>query len=130
MAAADEVRAANRAFYEAFEARDLDAMSAVWERSERAACTHPGWGTLRGWASIASSFFALFQGDHALQFILTEERVEVEDGVAWVMVDENLLGDHGGATVAAVNVFVKAAAGGRWQLVCHHGSVVSAPTGS
>ena len=31
----DEVRAVNRAFYEAFEARDLDAMSQVWEHSDR-----------------------------------------------------------------------------------------------
>ena len=40
---------ANRAFYAAFEARDIDAMSDVWEHSDRSACTHPGWPTLRGW---------------------------------------------------------------------------------
>ena len=32
----DAVRAANQAFYDAFEQRDLDAMSDLWERSERA----------------------------------------------------------------------------------------------
>ena len=48
--------AANEAFYEAFEHRDLDAMSDLWERSERALCTHPGWSTLHGWGPIASSF--------------------------------------------------------------------------
>lgn len=122
-----EVQAANRAFYEAFEARDLDAMSAVWEHSERALCTHPGWATLRGWGPVASSFFALFQSSQSLQFVLTQERVEVEDGVAWVAVDENLLGDQGGSTVAAVNVFVREAGTRRWLLVCHHGSVVAGP---
>ena len=59
---ATDVRAANRRFYEAFERRDLDAMSDLWERSDRATCTHPGWATLRGWGPIAASFFALFQG--------------------------------------------------------------------
>ena len=130
MDAAVEVREANRAFYEAFEARDLDAMSAVWERSERALCTHPGWATLQGWGAVASSFFALFQNVQSLQFVLTEERVQVQDGVAWVAVDENLLGDQGGSTVAAVNVFVRDHASGHWRLVCHHGSLVSASTPS
>ena len=47
---ADEaaVRAANQAFYAAFEARDLDAMSDVWEHADRISCTHPGWRTLHG----------------------------------------------------------------------------------
>ena len=128
MNAATEVRKANRAFYEAFEARDLDAMSSIWERSDRALCTHPGWATLQGWAAVASSFFALFQNAQSLQFILTEERIQVQDGVAWVAVDENLLGDQGGSTVAAVNVFVRDEGSGRWHMVCHHGSLVSAST--
>lgn len=130
MDAASEVQAANRAFYESFEARDLDAMSEVWERSERVLCTHPGWATLQGWGAVASSFFALFQNAQSLQFVLTEERVQVQDGVAWVTVDENLLGDQGGSTVAAVNVFVRDQGGGQWRLVCHHGSLVSASTPS
>ena len=128
MDADSEVRLANRAFYEAFEARDLDAMSAVWERSERALCTHPGWATLQGWGSVASSFFALFQNVQSLQFVLTEEHVEVVGNVAWVSVDENLLGDQGGATVAAVNLFVRQTGEGRWVVVCHHGSVVTGPS--
>ena len=104
-------------------------MASLWERSERALCTHPGWATLQGWGSVASSFFALFQSAQSLQFILTQERINVQDGVAWVAVDENLLGDQGGSTVAAVNVFVRDASG-QWRLVCHHGSVVSSTTPS
>jgi ketosteroid isomerase-like protein len=121
------VLAANRHFYEAFEARDLDAMSDLWERSDRSTCTHPGWATLRGWGRIVSSFFALFQGPRSLQFVLTEERAQVVGDVAWVSVDENLLGAQGGATVAALNVFVRDG-GGEWRLVCHHGSVVNSQT--
>jgi ketosteroid isomerase-like protein len=118
--------AANRAFYEAFEARDLDVMSSLWEHTDRVLCTHPGWATLRGWGPVAASFFALFQSSQSLQFVLTEERVHVEGNVAWVAVDENLLGDQGGSTVAALNVLVRVAGTGQWLVVAHHGSVVSA----
>lgn len=99
-------------------------MSDLWERSERAACTHPGWATLSGWGAISSSFAALFQGEQHLQFILTEERVHVAGELAWVTVDENILGDQTGATVAALNLFTRDDRGA-WRMVVHHGSVVS-----
>lgn len=99
-------------------------MSDLWERSDRSSCTHPGWATLRGWGSIAASFFALFQGPQQLQFVLTEERVSVVGDLAWVSVDENLLGAQVGATVAALNLFVRGSPNGEWRMVCHHGSVV------
>lgn len=72
-----------------------------------------------------------------MQFVLTEERAQVVGGMAWVSVDENLLGDQSGATIAAVNIFIRSDGtgsgqfGGRagssvgWRLVCHHGSVVN-----
>jgi hypothetical protein len=40
-----------------------------------------------------------------------------------VTVDENLISAEGSGTVAAVNLFVRSAAG--WQLVAHHGSPVA-----
>lgn len=125
-----EVAAANRAFYDAFEARDLDAMSDVWEHSDRVVCTHPGWAPLRGWGAVVGSFAALFQGRQQLQFVLTDERVEVGADMAYVSVDENLLGSHGatGSTVAAVNVFARDL-DGSWRLVLHQGSVVAPPNG-
>ena len=123
-AATAAVTAANRAFYDAFEARDLDAMSDVWEHSDRVSCSHPGWGVLRGWGQVAASWMALFQGPQRLQFILTDERVEIEGDVGWVTVDENLLGDDPGATVTSMNVFVRAETS-TWKLVAHHGSAVA-----
>jgi hypothetical protein len=68
---------------------------------------------------------ALFQNSQALQFILTEVHAEVADSLAWVSLDENLLGDQGGATVAALNLFSRAD-DGVWRMVGHHGSPVSA----
>ena len=119
----DDVRAANQAFYEAFEARDIDAMSEVWEHSDRVVCTHPGWQALRGWGAVSGSWFALFRNDNPLQFILTNDSVRVEGDVGWVNVDENLIGERIGGTVAALNVFVFD--GERWRMVVHHGSPVA-----
>ncbi len=120
----EAVLAVNRRYYEAFEARDLDAMSDLWERSDRALCTHPGWATLEGWGAVAASFFALFQNGAQLQFVLTREKPTVVGDAAWISLDENLLGDQGGVTVSALNLFVRS--DGRWRMVGHHGSVVQA----
>lgn len=122
MPADDDVLAANRAFYAAFEARDIDALSDVWEHSDRSTCVHPGWGRLTGWGAISASFFALFQNGQNLQFILTNEQVDVVGDIAWVSCDENILDEQVGGTVAALNLFARTDAG--WKLVIHHGSAV------
>lgn len=126
---------ANQAFYEAFENRDLEAMAGVWEQSERATCTHPGWPTLRGWGQIRASFESLFERTAFIQFFLTDQRVYVEGPVAWVIVEENVLQAHqthggrvaesllGDATAEAVNVFVRR--DHQWHLVVHHASPVT-----
>jgi ketosteroid isomerase-like protein len=121
---AGAVSEANQAFYEAFEAADLDAMSDLWEHSDRVSCVHPGWTSLQGWGPVAASWAALFQGPQRLQFILTNERVQVDGDTGWVTVDENIIGAEAGATVAALNVFVRGGAG--WRMVAHHGSAVVA----
>ncbi len=116
--------AANKGFYAAFEARDLDAMSKLWEHSDRVVCTHPGWTSLRGWGQVAASFFALFQNAQQLQFILTKESVEVVGDMGWATVDENILQSTNATTVAALNLFVRGE-DGEWRLVAHHASPVS-----
>ena len=118
----DDVLAANRSFYEAFEARDLGAMSDVWEHSDRVTCTHPGWTRLDGWGSISASFYALFGNGAPIQFILTNERVEVAGDTAWVVAEENILGDDAGATAVGLNLFVRDRTA--WKLVAHHASQV------
>jgi hypothetical protein len=100
----------------------MDLMSDVWEHSQRVACTHPGWTRLEGWGAVAASFLALFQGPQPIQFILTNERVEISEHVAWVSVDENILGDDAGATATALNLFGRTSEG--WKLIVHHASQV------
>jgi uncharacterized protein (TIGR02246 family) len=117
------VGAANDAFYAAFEARDLDAMSDLWAHDADVTCVHPGWTTLRGWGAVASSWAAIFSGPQQLQFILTSTEVVVVGDVAWVTGEENLLARDGGATVAVINVFARDDEG-RWRLRAHHGAPV------
>jgi ketosteroid isomerase-like protein len=124
-AGVEAVREVNRAFYDAFEARDLDAMSDVWEHTDRVTCTHPGWTVLRGWGAVAASWVAMFQGPQRIQFILTNERVEVVGDVGWVTVDENIIGSDAGSTVSALNLFARSEHG--WRMVAHHGSPVAGP---
>ena len=120
---AEAVLAANRQYYEAFEAKDLDAMSDLWERSERTICTHPGWATLEGWGAVAASFFALFQNGQQIQFVLTRERVYLRGHRMGVLRREPARrpgrgnrGDH--------NIFSRPPGADNWRMVCHHGSVV------
>lgn len=117
---------ANARFYEAFESKDLDTMSALWERTPRVVCTHPGWSTLRGWPHVQASFFAMFDAPGNLQFVLTDTTAHVSGDTGWVAVDENLLGDQAGSTIAALNLFVRDHTG-RWRVVAHHGSIVNSP---
>lgn len=120
--AVQAVLAANRAFYEAHEARDLAAMRLVWEHSDRAVCVHPGWPILRTWPMIERSWQRIFAGPGRNQFIITNEAVAVNGDLAWVTVDENLVDGGMTGTVAATNVFVRDGDG--WLLVVHHGSPV------
>jgi len=127
------VLAANAAFYRAFEDADLDAMSDLWEHSDRVSCVHPGWSALHGWGEVSASWATLFGGGQRLQFILTGEQVVVEGDIGWVSVEENLLaGDPAGGigvsgTVSALNVFVRGATA--WQMVAHHGAPVAERAG-
>jgi hypothetical protein len=124
---ADDVLAANQAFYDAHEQRDIDAMRALWEHSDRAVCIHPGWPILRTWPVVEASWQRILSGPGRNQFIVTNTAVTVvpsggAETVAWVTLDENLVEGQVAGTIAATNVFVHA--GDHWLLVHHHGSPV------
>ena len=119
---ASEVLAANQAFYDAHETRDLDAMRSVWEHSERVVCVHPGWPILRGWAIVEESWRRILEGPGRNQFILTNDTVTVVGDLAWVTLDENLIAGSAAGTVAATNLFARVDS--TWKLVVHHASPV------
>jgi ketosteroid isomerase-like protein len=116
------VVAANQAFYAAHEARDLTAMTRVWEHTDRTVCIHPGWPILRTWPLIERSWAGIFAGPGRNQFILTNENVAITGDLAWVTLEENLVDTGATGTVAATNMYART--GGEWLLVVHHGSPI------
>ena len=131
--AVTEVLAANAAFYAAFEAADLDAMSSLWV-ADAPVCVHPGGPPVLGEGEVRRSWAVLMANTPYIQFILTDVRVSVRDGVGWVSCTENILaaGDQtppetftGGRSVAT-NVYRRTPSG--WRLWIHHASpVLSGP---
>ena len=131
--ASEDVLAANAAFYAALEACDLDAMADVWEQSERAVVTHPGWPMLRGWIRVSESWAAIFRNTDFIQFVITDETCVVAGDTAWVTAQENILQSTGGdgapaadgadltgSRAVVTNIFVRD--GSHWRLVVHHAS--------
>jgi ketosteroid isomerase-like protein len=73
---------ANRAFYQAIERCDLEAMRRVWLESDRARCVHPGWGLLTGYAQIIASWEAIFRSPETLRFEVSDLDVETAGKLA------------------------------------------------
>lgn len=119
------VGAANAAFYRVFESGRLEDMEAVWEHSDRVACTHPGMPTLRGWPLVRSSWDAILSGGQVPQFIITEAQVEVVGDIGWVTAVENMILDGGSAAGSVVNWFAREDQG--WTMIGHHGAPISRP---
>jgi len=132
-ASADEaaVIAANEAFYEAFEALDIDRMATCWQQDDHVRCIHPGWDVMVGWPQVSRSLMAIFANSGYIQFFLTDVHVQVDHELAWVTCAENILSgaqareEMQGAKVLATNVFRRV--DGTWRMVHHHGSPVLPP---
>jgi len=126
----DEVHAE---FYAAFEAGDLDRMSAVWADGPYAdgvSCVHPGWTMLRGREEVLRSWALIMANTTYIQFVLTDVETDVYGDHAVVTCKENVLtadedtetGFLAGGSIVATNVFVRS--DGEWRLLLHHGSPV------
>lgn len=122
------------AFYQAFEARDLDAMMAAWADDEEIICVHPGGPRMVGYDAVRTAWEQLFSGDAKLTFRLDEIVVIETVGLALQSAIEHVSTSAGTArgTAVATNVFMRTPSG--WRVVCHHASPVAAlvanpPTG-
>ena len=120
----EAVREANRRFYDAFGALDIQAMEAAWEPSERALCVHPGWEALVGWDQIRASWLGIFDNTTLMHFNLQYLNVAVEGDCGWVTCVENissvLQGRASNFGILATNIFVRAPGG--WRMIAHHAS--------
>lgn len=118
---------ANRAFYRAFESRELAKMEMVWADGEEVKCVHPGWPLLTGRREVMRSWERIFKGTRYIEFKLTNVSVNVHGSLGWVLCQEDILTNTGGPTyqsaVLSTNVFELHEGG--WRLAHHHGSQIS-----
>lgn len=117
-----QVLAANTAFYDAFAARDIDAMDTLWARCAPVACIHPGWQPLRGRDAVIASWKAILGGSGSPPITAHGAVVHVLGEAAFVVCVERLPGAH----LLATNVFVLE--DGAWRLVHHHVSAGGVPS--
>jgi ketosteroid isomerase-like protein len=131
----DVVLNANTAFYNAFEAGDLDLMAAVWLPEPDPVCIHPGNAAISGYAEMMRAWAMIFANTPYIQFFLTDVQVRVDEGVAYVTCTENVLSSGEGAPedgfaggkALATNVFRRTSSG--WRLWIHHASPVLSSSG-
>lgn len=120
----DPVLAANRAFYTAFSAFDMDAMQAVWSQRDSDVCVHPGWPPLVGWPAIRQSWANIFGGAAFMRVAPVDEQVVVRGDMARVLCMESLYTVQDGVTrqgqVVTTHVFERV--DGLWRMVLHHAS--------
>jgi ketosteroid isomerase-like protein len=109
------------AFYQAIEARDIEAMMAAWADDEDIVCIHPGGARLVGYDAVRASWEAIFAGGQRLTFRLEQTVVMETVGLAMQSVVEHVTASEGGSGAAiATNVFLRTPSG--WRIVCHHAS--------
>ena len=116
------------AFYQAFEAKDIEAMMAAWADDEEIVCVHPGGLRHVGYDAVRTSFEQLFTGEGSLAFRLEEIVVLETVGLAMQSAIEHVYSASGAARGVAVatNVFMRTPSG--WRIVVHHASAAPAVT--
>ena len=126
----EQVLAANRAFYDAFEALDMERMAACWSSAEDVACLHPGGPWQRGWVEVREGWEAIMANTGYIEFEIAGAAVTRVDPVAWVTCSERITTAGAGgapavAEIAATNLFVLETTG--WRIALHHASPVVRP---
>jgi ketosteroid isomerase-like protein len=117
------------AFYQAFEARDIEAMMSVWAEDEEILCIHPGSGRHVGYDAVRAGWEQIFAGDERLTFRLDEVITIETVGLAMQSAVEQVsVGSDGTprGTALATNVFMRTPSG--WRMVMHHASPAPSST--
>ena len=115
------------AFYQAFEAKDIETMMATWAEDEDIVCVHPGGPRLVGYDAVRAGWEQLFAGDAKLTFKVDQVVVVETVGLALQSAVEHVtVGDEREprGTAIVTNVFLRTPTG--WRIVVHHAS--PAPT--
>lgn len=118
---------ANRAFYQALQCFDLDAMRDVWLDDPTAKCVHPGGELIVGTPRILESWRTIFGNSSGLRLEMLDLDIEVAGEFAWANNVERMhIAIESGTMIseaAATNLFVRREE--EWKMVLHHSSPIS-----
>lgn len=120
MSAEAELLRANEAFYDAFAARDIEAMDELWARAVPVACIHPGWPALHGREDVMSSWRSILLGGSAPEIVCVQAQPALLGASGVVTCVERI----GADALVATNVFTLE--DGIWQLVHHQAGPIAA----
>lgn len=115
------VLAANAAFYAAFNARDADAMAALWATAAEVTCVHPGWNILRGREAVLASWRSILGNAEQAKIVGAADGAQILGEVA-IVVGREVVGGH---PIAVSNTFLLQENG--WKMLHHHASPVAQP---
>ena len=118
---------ANRAFYDALERLDLDALRVCWLDDPSVKCVHPGGELIVGPERVLESWRRIFENARPWQFELVDLDLEVAGEMAWANQVERLhVVLESGVLIAesaATNLWVRREE--EWKLVLHHASPIA-----
>ena len=116
------LRAANVAFYAAFEKLDLEVMANLWARSVPVSCVHPGWDLVLGYEAVMQSWRGIFDGSSELSLRSEDSQVVAGSAMGWVVSREILNTRVQNTpienTLSCCNTFVLEE--GVWRIAHHH----------
>ena len=114
------------AFYQAFEAKDIDAMMTAWADDEEIVCIHPGSNRQVGIDAVRESWRQIFAPGPRMRFQLLDVRVQGGRMLSVHNLYERitLAGELRSHLVLATNVYVLTPSG--WRMLMHHGSPLPA----
>jgi ketosteroid isomerase-like protein len=105
----------NEAFYDAFRARDLSTMDAIWSQRQEVACIHPGWPPLAGREEVLRSWQGILGGSGSPEILCREPKAFV---ICYEQIGRNIL--------VATNIFARE--GHDWRLIHHQAGPCNAVT--
>jgi ketosteroid isomerase-like protein len=114
----EAVLAANRAFYRAFNDRDLEAMDTLWAPTGPVVCLHPGHPPLFERPEIMASWRAILAHPNSPKVRCTDEWATGRPSIAIVVCRETLAEGQ----LMATNTFVRQGDG--WKMIGHHSAQV------
>lgn len=121
---------ANRAFYEAFNARDIEAMADLWLRTDDVTCIHPHRNVTTGHADIQRTWRAILTNPDQPKIVFAAEEARVVGDIGIVAGREVVAG----VPIVATNIYQRSQQAdltdnadtpdNTWFLIHHHGSPV------